>query len=388
MKADHPQADAPYAPYRFVGHACALIVLAAVAWEFIANVRHPSDRDFLSFWAAAKMALAGTPWLAYDNGALHALQSAVATFSIAGGEMPFPYPPAYLLLVLPFGLLSFPAGLIAWSLTTMAFYLFAGRRLFPDSGWLALAFPAVFANAAIGQNAFVTAGIFMLGLALLKRRPLAAGLVLGCLAIKPQLALLLPVALLAGRQWQAIAGAATSAAGILIGGLLLFGVASTEAWLHQLPLYAQIGRDGLVGWHKLVSVYAAARQAGLDTGAALIVHGLVVLVAAGVVWPVWRCDGDVRAKAAILAAATPLASPYVFHYDGLILVPAFLWLARQTISPAIVLALWCIPLLMISQLLAAQPLNLGPVAPLALMALLLQRWREAAGSSRGAVPAL
>jgi hypothetical protein len=374
---DHlPGADGrdPYAAYRLVGNACALIILAAVAREFVFNARHPADRDFLSFWGAARMALAGKPWLAYDNSVLHALQSTVAVFG-GNGEMPFPYPPAYLLLVLPFGLVSFPVGMAVWSLCTLGFYLFAARRLVPQSGWLALAFPAVFANAAIGQNAFITAGIFMCGLALLERRPFAAGLVLGCLVLKPQLALLLPIALLAGRQWRAIGGAAISSIGIMLLGLAVFGLATTEAWIHQLPLYARIGRDGLVGWSKLASIYAAARQAGMPVGPALALHALVLGAAAVAIWRIWRSGADLGVKVAILSAAAPLASPYVFYYDCAILVPAFFWLARKKVHPAILLALWALPLLSIAQLGVDQPVNLSPMTAIALGGLIFWRWR-------------
>jgi hypothetical protein len=365
----------PYRTYRLVGNAFAAIIVAALVAEFIWNFRHPTSRDFLSFWGAAQLALAGHPEAAYDRAALHAVQSAVATFT--RGEMPFPYPPAYLLLVIPFGLLPFAAGMIAWSLGTLAFYVSAARRLFPRSGWLAAAFPAVFANAAIGQNAFVTAGIFMVGLTLLESSPLAAGAVLGCLIIKPQLALLLPVAMIAGRQWKAIAGAAMSSTGILILGFVVFGQAATAAWLHQLPLYAAIARDGLVGWSKLGSVYAAARLAGLASGPAILLHALVLVVAAAAVWRIWRSACDYGAKVAILSAATLLASPYVFFYDGVMLVPAFLWLARENTRPAILLALWCLPLLMLAEIAAfdGAGVNLNPVVPIALGALVYARWR-------------
>ena len=75
--------------------------------------------------------------------------------------MPFPYPPAYLALVAPFGLLPFPLAMAIWIACTFAFYLWAARRLIPRSGWLAAAFPAVYANATDGQNAFLTVGLFM-----------------------------------------------------------------------------------------------------------------------------------------------------------------------------------------------------------------------------------
>jgi hypothetical protein len=364
----------PYAAYRFVGNAFALVVLAAALAEFVWNWRHPTDRDFLGFWGAARLALAGNPSAAYDNGALHAVQSAAATFGSRFTELPFPYPPAYLLFVIPFGLMTFPLAMAVWSVCTFALYLFAARRLMPGSGWLAAAFPAVFANAAIGQNGFLTAGLFTGGLSLLGTSPFAAGLVLGCLIIKPQLAILLPVALAAGRHWHAIAGAALSSAGLMLLGLVLFGTGATAAWLYEAPLLARIMDEGLVGWSKLASVYGAARQLGIGPGAAIAVHGIVALAAAALVWRIWRSQAEAAVKVAVLAAASMLMSPYLFLYDGLILVPAFVWLARESRRYGVLLALWCLPLLMIGQIaLFGASVNLNPVAPIALLALL---WRH------------
>jgi hypothetical protein len=371
-KAPVPPGD-PYRAYRMAGNAFAAIILVGMVAEFIWNIRHPTGRDFLGFCSAVQMALAGHPAAAYDNVAMHAVQSAVAVKA----NLPFSYPPAYLLLVIPFGLLPFAAGMVAWSLSTLAFYLSAAVRLFPRSAWLAVAFPAVFANARMGQNACLTTGIFMAGLALLESSPFAAGAVLGCLVIKPQLAVLLPVAMIAARQWRAIAGAAISSTAIMGLGLVLFGPAATVAWFHQLPLLATVARDGLVGWSKLGSVYAAARLAGLAAGPAIMLHVLVLIAAALAVWRIWRSDCDFGAKVAILSAATPLASPYVFFYDGVILVPAFLWLARENVRPAILLALWCLPLVMLAEIAALNGggVNLNPAVPIALGALVYRRWR-------------
>ncbi len=359
----------PYASWRFVGNVFAAVILAAALFELWRNFVQPGDRDFLAVWGAARLALAGHAAAAYDNAALHAVEAAAATFSSAGAELPFPYPPAYLLLVIPFGLMAFPFAMAAWSLSTFAFYMVAARRLARRSGWLAAAFPAVYANMAIGQNGFLTAGIFMAGLSLLATFPLVAGLFLGCLVMKPQLALLVPVALLAARQWRAIAGAAASSAAIMLAGLIAFGPATTIAWLNEAPLIVKVTTDGLMGWSKLASIYAAARAIGVERDASIVLHAFVAAAAATLVWRSWREDGEIGAKIAILAAASMLMSPYIFYYDGLFLVPAFLYLAEKKERAGLVLALWCIPLLAIGQFGGAQALNLNPLVPIFLIAL-------------------
>ena len=360
----------------------ALMVLVEFAWNYL----QPTGRDFISFWGASQFALQGQPALAYDHEALSALQHKVALFE--SGEMPFPYPPAFLLLVLPFGLTSFPLGLILWSITGYFIYLFSVNRLDRGLAWAAAAFPPVFATAALGQNGFVMAAIYLLGLALLPSRPLIAGLVLGCLILKPQLALMLPVAMLASGQWRTICGAILSSAGVMILGLAVFGQGATTAWLEQLPLYVAIARDGLVGWHKLVSVYAAARQLGLPEILAFAVHGAVALVAATAVWRIWRSTADWPAKIAILSAATMLASPYLYVYDALILIPAFAYLVRRRAPAALVALAWLLPIATMIQVSSgAWPVNIGPLTALLLLWLV---WRaahraEARPAARGAL---
>jgi hypothetical protein len=258
--------------------------------------------------------------------------------------------------------------------------------MFPDSGLLPAAFLPVVVVAATGQNSFVMAALFIAGMTLMPARPFVAGLVLGCLVLKPQLALLLPVAVIAARQWRAVAGAAISSMGVLLLGLLAFGTAATAAWLQQMPLYVSIARDGLVGWHKLASVYAAMRQAGLGADLALTIHGIIAAVAAIAVWQVWRSNAQAGCKAAVLAAATMLVSPYLFLYDAIILVIPFLWLAKEGGKPALIASLWLLPIVTIAQTFGFNgPVNLNPVAPIILLAILWRRVRanEPAGNVAG-----
>jgi alpha-1,2-mannosyltransferase len=359
----------------------ALLIALMVLIEFGWNYLQPSSRDFVSFWGASQFALSGQPALAYDNEALHALQLKAAKFE--GGEMPFPYAPAFLLLVLPFGLVPFPLGLILWSISGYIIYLLAVNRLHPGLAWAAAAFPPVFATAALGQNGFVMAAIFLSGLALLPSRPLLAGMVLGCLILKPQLALMLPVAMLASGQWRTIGGAILSSSAVMIIGLLLFGEAATTAWLEQVPLYASIARDGLVGWHKLVSVYASARQLGLPEVLAFALHGAVAAAAAVAVWRIWRSAAPWQAKFAILSAATMLASPYLYVYDALILIPAFAYLVQRRAPVSLVTIAWLLPIATMVQVSSgAWPVNIGPLSALLLIWLV---WRATHGA--GSQPA-
>lgn len=342
-----PAGDASAAPFARSARLLAFAFLLVAATALFVNLAHPYQMDFVSYWAAALLTLGGTPAAAYDVAVHHAVQQQAGAF---GATMPFPYPPPFLLVVLPFGLLPYGTAAIAWVLATFAAYLAAVRRLFPGAGWLAAAFPAVLVNAIIGQNGFLTAALFIVGAALLPRRPFLAGLLLGLLVIKPQLGLLLPLAFAAGREWRAFAGAAVGAGGALLSAFLLLGPTPYVAMIELIPLYGAIARDGLVPWHKMASVQAALSMMGLPAAVALTAHGLIATAGAAAVWRVWRRpDGDPLGKAAILAAASLLVSPYLYGYDMLILIVPLLWLLGQGENRALLAVLWCLPLISLFQ---------------------------------------
>jgi hypothetical protein len=372
----------PFVHYRRVGSVAAFLFLLVAANQLWQNFVHPSCRDFISFWGAARLTIAGSPALAYNLDTLHHLQSSIVSFG-PGEQLPFPYPPAFLLLVLPFGLFSYPVGMALWVTATLGLYFAAIKRLVPDAGLLALAFPPVFVNIVIGQNGFLTAALFCAAFATLDRRPFVAGLLAGCLVLKPQLGVFFPVALLASRQWRAIAGAAISSICIGLLSLLLFGSDVFLAWARQLPLYGAIAKNGNVGWIQFTSVYAAARQAGLGSAPAMLLHSTIAIIAAAFVGNVWRSRQDNLAKTAVLAAATALASPYLFLYDLLILAIPFLWLAKAKANPAAVGGIWCLWMASMAQHFgSAGPVNLNPIIPISLLALTMwQQHKRAADRS-------
>ena len=127
---------------------------------------------------------------------------------------------------------------------------------------LGLGFPAVLLTVTHGQNAFLTAGLLSWGLLLLPAQPVAAGVLIGALAFKPQLALLLPVALIAGGNWRAIVAASLTVLGLSAATVILFGAEIWRDFLASTALTQQMLDLGLVPYFKLQSVFAAIRGKG------------------------------------------------------------------------------------------------------------------------------
>ena len=322
--------------HRAVATALALLFVIYAGYASWRNYFDPPGVDFVSFWAAAKLALQGQPWLAYDVAAHRAVE---LTAGKVEGLLPFPYPPPYLFFVLPFGLVPFWLAFPLWVGLTGTLYVLAARRLAPLP--YSLVNPAALPCALIGQNGLLTTAIFIRGSEFVETRPFTAGLLLGLLVIKPQLALLLPVALLASSNWRAIAGAATSSIGLLVLALAAFGWESYQGFFQILPRYAGFMRESQWPWNELASPFALFRFIGVPQGIAIAAHALVALGAAAITWRAWSRRWEHRI--AVLATASVLVPPYLFTYDALLLiVPLCRFIRQQRLWLSAVVWLFCL----------------------------------------------
>jgi hypothetical protein len=204
---------------------------------------------------------------------------------------------------------------------------------------LALATPAVFINTIAGQNGTWTAALFGGGLGLLNRRPMLAGGLLGLLVFKPQLAILIPVALAAGRHWRALAAAAVTAAALLAVSALWFG---TDIWINYIRLVELLRRlileEGTGVWYRFVSVFVAARRLGVPVETTYLVQGIATVLAGIAVALVWFRDAPAGIKNAVLLLGTCLATPFLQDYDLVFGALAVAWIWQASTASATALA--------------------------------------------------
>jgi hypothetical protein len=191
-----------------------------------------------------------------------------------------------------------------------------------------MAVPSFWWVLAEGQNSFLSAALMAGGLLALPRRPVLAGIAFGALCYKPQLGLMIPVALVAGREWRALAAAAATVLLACAAVTLLYGAGVWGAFLamgrHQVSNAIDNGVVSLAG---RVDLRGAASFLGLGGDVALAVW-LAALVAAGVTvaW-LWR-RGALETRNAGLAAAVLVATPFALFYDLVMASLAAAWLVR------------------------------------------------------------
>lgn len=324
---------------------CLTVTLAA--WVY--HSEKPAV-DFASFWAAGRLAIRGTPALAYDMETHRAVEMTVAHM---GGLMPFPYPPPFLFFVAPIAFEPFWLAYLAWIAAAAALYVAAMSRLMPTR--CPLAHPAALVNAMIGQNGLLTTAIFGFGIAIVATEPLLGGAVLGLLVVKPQLGILLPVALLAERNWRAIAGAAASSLLLLALAWMAFGSDAYRGFLQITGDYAGFMSAGRWNWSEFASLFAFLRFFGIAQPIALALQILAAVVAGAVTWRSWRMKDENRI--AVLAAATLLVPPYLLTYDSLLLIMPLAVFLRDGTHPWRPAILW---LLLLAPLLGYFGLYPGP----------------------------
>src|SRR5450755_1541028 len=155
----------------------------------------PLGTDFSNVYAAGTYVLDGEPTAPFDPAKQFAREQAI--FGQATQFYGWHYPPFFLGLAGLLAAMPYWLALIVWQGVTLGLYLLAMHAIVPDDLpekiksdrlWLllALAFPAVFINLGQAHNGFLTAALIGAALVMLDERPVLAGILIGCLAYKPQ----------------------------------------------------------------------------------------------------------------------------------------------------------------------------------------------------------
>jgi hypothetical protein len=287
--------------------------------------------DFVNVWTAGRLALDGYPAVPYDI-ALNKEAQVAAIGQSFEGHYPWIYPPTFL----------FPAAALAafpylwaygiWIVLTFAAYVAVIRGIIGQGVgiMLACAYPGLLSNFMVGQNGFLTAALIGAALLTMPRGPIISGCLLGILAFKPHLGVLIPVALIADGRWNVIGAATTTALTLAALSWLAFGTAPWEAFFHALEGASQatLSEGRGADWFKLQSLYAVVRLLGGSDALAWTTQVSLIVTMAIALYAIWRSRLPFDLKAAALVTATLLATPYIFLYDLVLLAVAMGFLLR------------------------------------------------------------
>jgi hypothetical protein len=358
-----------------------LIGLVATSDHRIDRNGKPIGTDFSNVYAAGVLTLSGRASDAYDPALQHAAEKTV----FEGRDVPFfgwHYPPFFLMVAALLALMPYALALLCWLAVSLPAFMATVHAIVPRrETWLATAaFPAVFVNVGHGQNGFFTAALLGGFLTLLDRRPALAGMLLGLLSYKPQFGILIPLVLLATARWTAILSAIATVAALIVASTLLFGLGVWHAFADSMAFTRTVVLEaGGTGWEKIQSLFSAVRMWGGSIDAAYAAQATLALsLAVSVIW-LWRSQAAFELKAAALAIASLLVTPYVLDYDMVVLGIAIAFLVRHGLARGFyayeisLLALaWAAPFLTRS-IAGLSGVPLGLIVMLALYAMTLRR---------------
>jgi Glycosyltransferase family 87 len=312
--------------------------------------RAPVALDFSDYWTASYMARRGEAAAVYDQARFKEAEHALT--GVGGPGRPFLYPPSALLLDWPLSLLPYFLSVTAWLAVTLGLFLLVLYCVAPHPLTLfwALGFFGTFENFYLGQNGFLSAALLGGGLLLLSPTPFLGGVLLGLLSFKPQIATLIPLALLAGRQWRALAGCVVSAACLALGSLAVFGYGPWEFFFSNIGNSLNSLYNEASWFYKMPSLFAAARLAGLSVRVAWGFQGLAMLASVVLVVWMWGGKASPALRATALVAGILLFTPHIYFYDTCMLaIPlAWIWWEGNTrgwlpLEPFLLLLAWLMP---------------------------------------------
>jgi len=309
--------------------AAILVVTGVLALRNLVGVLHFAltralEGDFAVYYIFARIGIDHGWGSLYDYAAMRQEWLALGSAFL----YPALYPPTLAWFVAPFAALPFAAGYALWNVVLVASLLVTWWLTAPLSSRLvrfghlafALALPSVAFGLLLGQVVIVVAAAVSICWWLSRHnRPFAAGLVLCLIALKPQLALMVPAALLVAGQsrvffgWVvgslAMLGAALATIGF--GGLQAYAVllAGSGHYLGAMMVYPQLTLPGLVG-----SGFGAA-----------LVEGFVIAITLGLVWR--RRGAGLEFPFAAGLCSSLLIASFLHPQDVAVLLPAaWLWL--------------------------------------------------------------
>lgn len=204
------------------------------------------ESDFRIWYAAA---LIGPRWgwpRLYDA---DVMRLAVEITWPGSRVFPFPNPPPAAWLMLPFTVLPFGAALFLWTVLSLTMLLAFSQAFAPTWSWARIAFALsvlgflpVFVMVEAGPlSPPVFAGIAGCVLLLRRRRQVAAGLVLSLIAVKPNVAVLVPLAVLVAGHRRAFTTWLAATSVMVIVSVLTLGSHGLVAFAAVEGEYAGMG---------------------------------------------------------------------------------------------------------------------------------------------------
>jgi hypothetical protein len=309
-----------------------LAYLVKIVYKVTNGTFGQTHSDFLYYRVASSLVLEGNASIIYDFSAFLGILE-----QMTGNPFPIAwfYPPIYIFMVWPLSLLPYNASLFIWLLIPLSGLITVVYKIAPNPRTIliCIAFPATLINFDYGQNGLISAVLLGWGLFLLDRRPAAAGIFLGLLSYKPQLAVLIPLALVASHNWRALTSAFVTFASFSILSVIFFGYETWTGFYNNITSAGEVLQQGSQGfiqnWAIMITPYSLARLLDLPPAISYLIQGLSMLSVSVVTYWVWSRYKSAPLRNSVLVICTLMFTPHAFEYDSVILALPMAWIAWE-----------------------------------------------------------
>jgi hypothetical protein len=207
-------------------------------------------------------------------------------------------------------------------------YLFASlyktSRLFDV--FLIVFAPATVINFLFGQTGFLSSALIIGGFRVVTSRPILSGTLFGLASFKPQLGILIPIALISARLWRTMAAAGVTVLLLVLASSLVFGWSNWPIWLAKLVPHTEW--SAAIKPQYMPTIIANLAFLGVDLSVARVVQLAVAVAVSITIWACFR-RGVTNLGISALLVGTFLATPYAFVYDMPMLTNAILWVIHD-----------------------------------------------------------
>lgn len=265
------------------GGATAVLFAAFDLYQWVAAyAANHFHNDFTFYFAAARIGLAHGWSSIYDLNLQQAELNTIGSGITVAELARYISPPPVAWLATPFTALPYPIAYWSWSALLVAALVLCWLWAAPSAGRLrvlyllaAVGWLPVIYGLQLGQPGLIVAAGVAGSYALLRaKHPWWAGVALGMLVLKPQLAFLLPLALLAARQDRAFAGSVITLAALAALSAVALGSHGVGAYLDRLNFAASVPVNRELTLAYIVGDAARPVQIFIATWTMLLVYRL------------------------------------------------------------------------------------------------------------------
>jgi hypothetical protein len=313
-----------------------LLFMAAVGLYLLRQIYDgPYGKDFTIFLTGAHIVGTGQLNSLYDLSTQTAFQTPLlGGYTFPGGLLPFNYPPYVAFFLLPLSFLSAPVAYYVWLglqlLLLVAWAVWVVRTLrewgLGDdvtrlSVLAVLGFQPVLEALLMGQMSFITVVLWWWALVSWKHERWGQlGVAVALAAFKPQMAVLLVIALVAQKRWRSVAYLFGAELVLWAVALLLGGTQVLTGYLDMLRVSAST--VGTLGFYpaSMENLRGVLTIVGLPESLTTVLAFIGWVASMAATFVIWRLKWPLLAQFGLTAVLAVFFSPHLYIHDASLLV--------------------------------------------------------------------